>query len=133
MENILQPWVSWKYLLNCPMIVVLQKLHETQGCRIFPVDYIYIYIHKQDLALNNIQGLICQQTNSMGRGGLLFFICTPLFPKYSISFFFMFPCLLSSSDSKEIHFLFSSESLLLYSFCRHFSLCFILASIYLSH
>ena len=32
------------HLLNCLMLFC-KKLHETQGCRIFSMDYIYIYIY----------------------------------------------------------------------------------------
>ena len=32
------------HFLYCLMIVVLQKLHETQGRRLFSMDYIYIYM-----------------------------------------------------------------------------------------
>ena len=66
MENILQPWVSWSFLQNnnhqavkmewtensihsifltAWWLLFCKKLHETQGCRVFSMDWIYIYIY----------------------------------------------------------------------------------------
>ena len=48
MKNSLKPWVSWDFFAkqqSSGSCCFAKKFHETQGFRLFFMDYIYIYIY----------------------------------------------------------------------------------------